>query len=71
MSNRNEEDIRADYCAGILSIQKVADKHGLKKSTLIDLAERRGWVRNKAPAKVVKKNRLIRPKNPTKMQMVG
>ncbi|WP_208952179.1 terminase small subunit [Rahnella sp. ChDrAdgB13] len=62
MSNRNEEDIRADYCAGILSIQKVADKHGLKKSTLIDLAERRGWVRNKAPAKVVKK----KPTNPTK-----
>lgn len=62
MGNRNEEDIRADYCAGILSIQKVADKYGMGKTTLIDLAKNRGWIRKKEPAKSAKK----KPTNPTK-----
>lgn len=59
------EALKSDYCAGVLSIQKVADKHGVSKTTLIDWAKKYGWVRKKQ----VKKNRpKIRPKNPTKMQ---
>lgn len=41
------EALKSDYCAGVLSIQKVADKHGVSKSTLIDWAKKYGWVRKK------------------------
>ncbi|EDY2188807.1 hypothetical protein GTE46_005486 [Salmonella enterica subsp. enterica] len=45
------EALKSDYCAGVLSIQKVADKHGVSKSTLIDWAKKYGWVRKKRSKK--------------------
>lgn len=44
---KTNDMIRDDYCAGNLSIQKVADKHGIPKSTLIDMAKKNGWQREK------------------------
>jgi len=65
MSKWNEEDVKADYCAAILSIQMVAAKHGMGKTTLIDLARKRGWIREKATAKSAKK-KPTKPTKPTK-----
>lgn len=45
------EALKSDYCAGVLSIQKVADKHGVSKSTLIDWAKKYGWIRKKRSKK--------------------
>jgi uncharacterized protein YjcR len=45
------EALKSDYCAGVLSIQKVADKHGVSKSTLMDWAKKYGWERQKNPSK--------------------
>lgn len=45
------EALKSDYCAGVLSIQKVADKHGISKSTLIDRAKKYGWIRKKSGKK--------------------
>ena len=41
--------LERDYCAGILSIQTVADLYGIAKSTLMDWAEKYHWVRIKQP----------------------
>ncbi|EAA9298194.1 terminase small subunit, partial [Salmonella enterica subsp. enterica] len=49
MSRPDENALKSDYCAGVLSIQKVADKHGVRKSTLIDKAKKNQWVREKNP----------------------
>lgn len=62
MSNWNEEEVKVDYCAGILTLRKIVEKHGIAKSTLIDLANRRGWVRKKSLTKSATKN----PTKPTK-----
>ncbi|MCA6954664.1 terminase small subunit [Pectobacterium polaris] len=51
MAKPDMESIKRDYCAGELSIQKVADKHGIAKSTLIDMAKKSKWVRQKKPTK--------------------
>ncbi|EHP1586531.1 terminase small subunit [Salmonella enterica] len=51
MSRPDENALKSDYCAGVLSIQKVADKHGVRKSTLIDKAKKNQWVREKNPTK--------------------
>ncbi|WP_318843281.1 helix-turn-helix domain-containing protein [Pectobacterium quasiaquaticum] len=51
MAKPDMESIKRDYCAGELSIQKVADKHGVAKSTLIDMAKKSKWVRQKKPTK--------------------
>lgn len=56
MSKPDESELKRDYCAGLLSIQKVADKHSIKKSTLIDLAKNRQWVRVKTPTKNADQN---------------
>ncbi|HGB5894191.1 TPA: terminase small subunit [Salmonella enterica subsp. enterica serovar Kottbus] len=51
MSRPDENALKSDYCAGVLSIKKVADKHGVCKSTLIDKAKKNQWVREKNPTK--------------------
>lgn len=51
MSRPDENALKSDYCAGVLSIKMVADKHGIAKSTLIDMAKRHQWVRQKKPPK--------------------
>ena len=75
MSVWNEEEVLADYCAGILKYREITEKHGIPKSTLIDLVKRKGVTRNKAPAVPAKKkptnptkkpDQKTRPKNPTK-----
>jgi hypothetical protein len=45
------EALKRDYCAGEISIEKVAIKHGIAKSTLVDMARKNGWVRQKKPTK--------------------
>lgn len=62
MSKWNEEEVKADYCAGVLKYHELVSKHKIPKSTLIDLAKRRGWVRNRNAPKSAKK----KPTNPTK-----
>ncbi|MGP0902089.1 terminase small subunit [Serratia sp. CY76391] len=64
------EALKRDYCAGEISIEKVAKKHGIAKSTLVDMARKNGWVRQKKPTKpptkasVQNKNsRTVRRKN--------
>lgn len=47
----DEGALKRDYCAGVLSIQKVADRHGIAKSTLMDMAKKYGWMRQKNPSK--------------------
>ncbi len=49
MTKPDEDELRRDYCEGLLSLRKVADKHGIAKSTLIDIARRNNWVREKNP----------------------
>ncbi|EHV4314939.1 terminase small subunit [Salmonella enterica] len=49
MSRPDESSLKSDYCAGVLSIQKVAVKHNIAKSTLIDMAKKYQWVREKNP----------------------
>lgn len=56
MSRPDENALKSDYCAGVLSIQKVADKHGVRKSTLIDKAKKNQWVREKNPTKISDQN---------------
>lgn len=56
MSRPDENALKSDYCAGVLSIQKVADKHGVRKSTLIDKAKKNQWVREKNPTKIYDQN---------------
>ncbi|EAU4681609.1 hypothetical protein EAP58_27010 [Salmonella enterica] len=51
MSRPDESSLKSDYCAGVLSIQKVAVKHGIAKSTLIDMAKKNQWTREKNPTK--------------------
>lgn len=51
MSRPDEISLKSDYCAGVLSIQKVAVKHNIAKSTLIDMAKKYQWVREKKPTK--------------------
>jgi hypothetical protein len=51
MSKPDESALKRDYCAGVLSIQKVADKHSVAKSTLSDMAKKFGWQRPKKPSK--------------------
>ncbi|EIE2769380.1 terminase small subunit [Salmonella enterica] len=51
MSRPDESSLKSDYCAGVLSIQKVAVKHNIAKSTLIDMAKKYQWVREKNPTK--------------------
>ncbi|MGL5386647.1 MAG: terminase small subunit [Serratia sp. (in: enterobacteria)] len=55
MTDSDGGQLRIDYCAGLLTIQGVADKHGVKKTTLIDMAKRLGWVRKKKPSKTATK----------------
>ncbi|MEI7261319.1 terminase small subunit [Pectobacterium carotovorum] len=63
MAKPDMEYIKRDYCAGELSIQKVADKHGIAKSTLIDMAKKSKWVRQKKPTKNPDQtNQKTRPK---------
>ncbi|MGL6289251.1 MAG: hypothetical protein ACRC2H_01025 [Silanimonas sp.] len=40
------ERMEADYRGGVLSLQEVANVHGISKATLIGHAKRRGWTRD-------------------------
>ena len=42
------EAIRADYCAGILSLREVAAKHGVSPAAIVKWAKLHGWERNLA-----------------------
>ena len=66
-----EGDIKRDYCAGVLSIGDVAIKHGIAKSTLIDLAKRRGWIRKKKPPKKPTKKPTKKPDQNKNGRTVG
>lgn len=73
MSRPDEISLKSDYCAGVLSIQKVAVKHNIAKSTLIDMAKKNQWVREKNPTKKSDQNENGRTdgrkKNTLKIQM--
>lgn len=57
MSKPEESDLERDYCAGQLSLQAVADKHGITIKALRYMAGKCGWVRTKgAGAKAGQKN---------------
>lgn len=57
MSKPDEKAIERDFCAGELSLQDVADKHGITIKALRYMAGKRGWKRNKgARAKAGQKN---------------
>lgn len=56
MSKLDGGELKRDYCAGLLSIQDVAKKHGIAKTTLIDMAKKYGWERKKKPSKTPTKN---------------
>lgn len=47
MTKPDEEAIERDFCAGVLSLQAVADKHGITIKALRYMAGKRGWVRAK------------------------
>lgn len=51
MSKPDESELKSDYCAGLLSIQKVAIKHKIPKSTLVDMARKNQWNRKNKPSK--------------------
>ncbi|MBE0152965.1 terminase small subunit [Serratia fonticola] len=69
MSKLDGGELKRDYCAGLLSIQDVAKKHGIAKTTLIDMAKKYGWERKKKPSKTPtkktdqnKNGRTVEPK---------
>ncbi|MFV9180694.1 terminase small subunit [Serratia marcescens] len=47
MSKPDEKAIERDFCAGELSLQAVADKHGITIKALRYMAEKNGWKRTK------------------------
>lgn len=56
MSKPDEKAIERDFCAGVLSLQAVADKHGITIKALRYMAGKKGWLRAKgAGAKVGQK----------------
>ena len=71
MSKPDEKAIERDFCAGELSLQDVADKHGITIKALRYMAGKRGWKRNKgARAKAGQKRgkNNSAPKTPQKQQ---
>lgn len=65
------ETIKLDYCAGELSIQGVADKHGIAKTTLIDAAKKYDWERRRKPTKASDQNKNGRSDGRKNGRMVG
>ncbi|MFZ4221341.1 terminase small subunit [Enterobacter ludwigii] len=47
MSNRDEKAIERDFCAGVLTLEEVAGKHGITVKALRYLATKKGWKRAK------------------------
>lgn len=47
MSKPDEKAIERDFCAGVLSLQAVADKHGITVKALRYMAGKKGWIRAK------------------------
>ena len=73
MSKPDEKAIERDFCAGELSLQDVADKHGITIKALRYMAGKRGWKRNKgaranAGQKNGAKNNSAPKKTPQKKQ---
>ncbi|ADP12350.1 hypothetical protein EJP617_26690 [Erwinia sp. Ejp617] len=57
MSKPDEKAIERDFCAGVLSLQAVADKYGITMKALRYMAGKKGWIRAKgAGAKTGQKN---------------
>lgn len=48
MSKPDEKAIERDFCAGVLSLQAVADKYGITIKALRYMAGKKGWVRAKS-----------------------
>lgn len=44
MANSEREAIRREYCAGLLSIRAIAKKYGKSHVTILNWAEKDGWV---------------------------
>ena len=71
MSKPDEKAIERDFCAGELSLQDVADKHGITIKALRYMAGKRGWKRNKGARAKAGQNgaKIILPqKRPKKQQ---
>lgn len=47
MSKPDEKAIERDFCAGVLSLQAVADKYGITIKALRYMAGKKGWIRSK------------------------
>lgn len=47
MSKPDEKAIESDFCAGVLSLQAMADKHGITIKALRYMAGKHGWQRTK------------------------
>jgi len=47
MSKPDEKAIERDFCAGVLSLQAVADKYGITIKALRYMAGKKGWIRAK------------------------
>ena len=57
MSKPDEKAIERDFCAGVLSLQAVADKYGITIKALCYMAGKKGWIRAKgAGTKAGQKN---------------
>jgi hypothetical protein len=68
MSKPDEKAIERDFCAGVLSLQAVADKHGITIKALRYMAGKYGWKRTKgARAKAGQKNGAKNNSAPKKM----
>ncbi|MBP1129374.1 rubrerythrin [Serratia sp. PL17] len=67
MSKPDEKAIERDFCAGELSLQAVADKHGITIKALRYMAGKYGWKRTKgARAKTGQKNGAKKSSAPKK-----
>jgi hypothetical protein len=68
MSKPDGKAIERDFCAGVLSLQDVADKHGITIKALRYMAGKNGWKRTKgARAKAGQKNGAKNNSAPKKM----
>ncbi|MGQ6077921.1 terminase small subunit, partial [Serratia sp. IR-2025] len=73
MSKPDGKAIERDFCAGVLSLQDVADKHGITIKALRYMAGKNGWkrtkgAREKAGQKNGAKNNSAPKKTPHKKQ---
>lgn len=53
MSKPDEKAIERDFCAGVFSLQAVADKYGITIKALRYMADKKGWIRAKGAGEKV------------------